>query len=94
MEKAKGQNSNFLHVVFLYDTHNLETIWCMQILHMPNKFSAVRPSFQVFVVYELWLVIYGLELSQTYAKFKFGNLWGLCSGVSGVARIVRPKLMC
>ena len=40
LKKTNSENCDFADLLSLFDQHNLKTIWCMQLLYIPNNCSA------------------------------------------------------
>ena len=77
-------------------THNSRTIQCMQILYIPNDFSATG-HFPFLV----WCGVRAMtggwwpqNCLQRHSGFLFCNFLDFCSRIPGVAHIVRPHPDC
>ena len=93
VEKTKRKIS-ILFIFFFLDRYNSTTIWCMQILCIPNNCSAT--GHLPFLVWGgAWFTTGGLRPKNCFqGRFMFSvfDFWGFCSIILTVAHIVRPHL--
>ena len=93
VENTRHENFNFAHLSS-FDQYNSTTIWCRQMVYIPNDCSATgNLSFLVWgsaeaTTGELWPQN---RLQRPFA-FSLINFWGFCLCISGVACIVKPHL--
>ena len=98
VEKTKHENFDFVHLLsssfFFFIKHNSKTIWCVQILNIPNDCSAnVDYSYMFWAVYKLRLASYSLKTVSNTLRVLVRTLLSFSrNNCVGMARMVRPHL--
>ena len=97
VEKTKLEDFNFVHLFsssFFFARHNPKSIQCIQILNIPNNWSAnLLHTYLFWSLCELRVASYGLKTVPKSFRILMHTLLGFSrNNCVGVARIVRPHL--